>query len=241
MRIGPERNRRRAGFNLIELLIVIAIMAILAGLLITALGKAKATARRAGCTSNLRQMAILTRLYLDDNEARFPDARDRKASLPGGYRPWSTWPASDPRIGWAPPVLDPGSASSDIWTCPGVKRSSLSRFDQCTQSVSSDKRALRTHFWMWRFDRIDEEIPLDNFWGKTETQAIADLVKADNPFIGVPRGPSEVEMTVDVYFPATIGSVDPSLKGRAAHANGRNRLMLDGHVQFLKDKRTGKY
>lgn len=93
---------------------------------------------------------------------------------------------------------------------------------------------------MWRFDRPDEVVGLDNFWGKSELQCQADLVKANNPFIGIPRGPVDVELVVDVYFPSTVKSVDDSLKGRAAHINGKNRLMLDGHVQFIKDTRTGK-
>jgi prepilin-type processing-associated H-X9-DG protein len=43
---------------------------------------------------------------------------------------------------------------------------------------------------------------------------------------------------VDPYFPSTIGSLPEKIKGRAVHAGGRNRLFLDGHVQFLKDSRT---
>lgn len=232
----PQRGAK-GGFSLIELLVVIAIIAILASLLIPALGMAKAQAKRVACSSNLRQIGISWRIYLGDNDSRFPDAREIKQSLPGGYKPWSDWPASDPRSGWAPRFTGGGS---DIWTCPSLRASQLLRFPQCSQPVDIQDSAPVTHYWMWRFDRVGDDIPLDNFWGKSESQAIGDLVKAANPFIGIPKGPTQVELAVDVYFPGTIGSVSEQLKGKAAHTIGRNRLMLDGHVQFLKDSRTGR-
>jgi len=61
-------------FTLIELLAVIAIIGVLAGLLLPAVSRSKAKAHNAICISNLRQLGVATRLYTDDNADRLPSA-----------------------------------------------------------------------------------------------------------------------------------------------------------------------
>jgi prepilin-type N-terminal cleavage/methylation domain-containing protein/prepilin-type processing-associated H-X9-DG protein len=64
-----------AGFTLVELLVVIAVIGILAGLMFPALGAAKRKGQSTRCVSNLRQIGIALRLYADDNEGRLPRAQ----------------------------------------------------------------------------------------------------------------------------------------------------------------------
>ena len=56
-----------SGFSLIELLVIIAIIVILAGLLLPALSRAKAQGQKADCVNHMRQLTLAWKMYADDN------------------------------------------------------------------------------------------------------------------------------------------------------------------------------
>jgi len=64
----------KKGFTLIELLVVMVIIALLVGLLLPALGRAKEEARKTQCRSNLRQLGLATIMYTNDNNSMTPVA-----------------------------------------------------------------------------------------------------------------------------------------------------------------------
>ena len=69
----PRPRKPRRGFTLIELLVVISIIALLIGILLPALGAARAAARDTVCKSNIRQLATVYNLYATDNGNDLPD------------------------------------------------------------------------------------------------------------------------------------------------------------------------
>jgi len=68
-------NLNRA-FTLIELLVVIGIIALLLAILIPALGKASSLSKRMVCASNLRQIDLAMRMYLNGNNNTYPCIKD---------------------------------------------------------------------------------------------------------------------------------------------------------------------
>jgi prepilin-type N-terminal cleavage/methylation domain-containing protein len=99
-------------FTLMELLVTVAVIAILAGLLLPALSGAKRKADSTRCISNLRQLGLALRLYADENEGRLPSAQAFRAS-----------PAN---VASALPLIQQVlatqvSAVSNVFKCPGDK------------------------------------------------------------------------------------------------------------------------
>src|SRR5216684_865699 len=70
-----------SAFTLVELLIVIGIIGLLAGLLLPALSRAKESGRSTACLSNLHQIGIALQLYVQDNQNTLPTMHDWSTNL----------------------------------------------------------------------------------------------------------------------------------------------------------------
>ena len=85
------RKRRRTAFTLIELLVVMVIIALLVGLLLPALARAKEEARKTQCRSNLRQIGLAIQMYAGDNGGWTPEFGGqmyRRSGTTHVYYPW---------------------------------------------------------------------------------------------------------------------------------------------------------
>ena len=108
---------RKNGFTLIELLVVIAIISILAAILLPALARARESARRASCLSNLKQFALVLRMYASESRgSKFPPVAFPLENEPGGFIP------ADVMAGLLtpnPPSIYPEYVTdSNIYFCP---------------------------------------------------------------------------------------------------------------------------
>lgn len=122
------RSSGRA-FTLIELVVVIAIIALLAALLLPVLGRAKARALRVVCLNNLKQVAVGIHLYAGDNEDSLPGPL--LTGIQSGYNASTGGNSAFPRLGnflWADLALpDPAKVGTNlapaaVLTCPAQMR-----------------------------------------------------------------------------------------------------------------------
>ena len=71
-RRAPNSTRMQPAFTLVELLVVIAVIALLAALLLPALAGAKEKGRQAACINNVRQQALAVFMYAQDQNDLLP-------------------------------------------------------------------------------------------------------------------------------------------------------------------------
>ena len=86
------RRDQRSGFTLVELLVVIGIIAVLIGILLPALNKARRQARAVQCASNMRQVASALLMYTNANKGRLIPVQ---VSTPSTIYPQGFWWANE--------------------------------------------------------------------------------------------------------------------------------------------------
>ncbi len=128
--------RRSKGFTLIELLVVIAIIGILAAMVFPVFARARESARKAVCLSNVKNIGLAIQMYLGDNNDTLPprehrqEALDFFAAAPGGTTDPSNIPSaggdswcadqSNPYLRWCV-ILDEYVKNRDVWRCPSAR------------------------------------------------------------------------------------------------------------------------
>jgi prepilin-type N-terminal cleavage/methylation domain-containing protein/prepilin-type processing-associated H-X9-DG protein len=108
------RNRYRTkGFTLVELLVVIGIIAVLVGILLPALNRARESGRRVTCLSNMRQLGMAFMMYVQENKGRFP-----LAGVENRPEDWIYWNGGRNLNEGAIVRYHGGQFSETLYTCP---------------------------------------------------------------------------------------------------------------------------
>ena len=219
------------GFTLVELLVVIAIVALLASLLLPALSKAKNTALRVQCASNLKQYGVYLQLYLTDH-SKYPLGFDNSGPPTSKVR--------DPII-----FYHFSTNSSDIWKwhlkCP-VKRSTVWQPYEYNKFPTT-LEPFTTNLTLAGHINFSPDSP--HYFEVTEAQVVnpADTV-AYTEFVSWRMLPMDLNTWVPEYpRPANRRMYSIPDEGNhrfspAGYAHNRavNRLFCDGHVELVTAK-----
>lgn len=119
--IQRTAGRYHAGFTLIEVLVVVAIIALLIAILLPSLNRARAQARMVSCQSNIRQLMTAFLVYSTEYKGRLPGAsKDTGADWLGKFNRYDA-SQQDPWVGRQPEhgtVFKHMGRSAEAYTCP---------------------------------------------------------------------------------------------------------------------------
>ena len=200
------RNKRF--FTLIELLIVVAIIAILAGMLLPALNAARQKAQAASCVGNLKQCGLMLNLYQND------------------YQDWF-W--SDLAIGWSQMIRRCGYVNSyKALRCPRPSATPL--YDELSQAAAFQQT--------YGAPYVADDIGAINMRGATSYHTGRADEKKPNPSHIVMNCDSRYETMYayrDQYYTVSLAGGTTTLAANRgalllAHSKKANVVMKDGHV-----------
>jgi prepilin-type N-terminal cleavage/methylation domain-containing protein/prepilin-type processing-associated H-X9-DG protein len=216
------RKNRQKAFTLIELLVVISIIAVLLGILLPSLNRAKKMAFKISCLSNLRQIGISTQAYLSEHENQLPP---------------SSCHISRPEQYWLN-IISGYTGEQLLFHCPGDKTENFVDWDK-PLTEQQDRR-----FSSFAVNSLLDPVcyrygARENKYNKVEK------IKKPRYCIWISEAPNtDAFLLADHIHPETWeGSVEYAKTFIAwdRHIGKSNYLFADGHVETLEFEETYKW
>lgn len=205
-------NRRGLrGFTLIELLVVIAIISILAAILFPVFARARESARRASCMSNLKQIGLGVMMYVQDYDEMYP----KNSYGAGEVLPCPAQPDASCRAFW-PLRIYPYVKSVQVFNCP------------------SD-----TVKWNGRYGTNGADLAhLISYPYSTNFASGPAMASVENPSQTALFADGEGYYRYRLYSYCYVGSTTDYRCMSDRHLNGANITFADGHVKWMSVSRT---
>jgi prepilin-type N-terminal cleavage/methylation domain-containing protein/prepilin-type processing-associated H-X9-DG protein len=224
--------RKDNGFTLIELLVVIAIIAILAAILFPVFAQVREKARQTSCASNLKQLGLGFAQYIQDNDEKFPSAKD---SFNGGWvdgwsDPWGTTSAGAEQT-WDVQI-QPYVKSEGVLACPDDSTAPLKTLPGLGSNVRRSY-AVATH--IVDYSQSGSGVTLAQLGSPSIT-----IVLAERKFCGDVNNPASWGACSDIQYLDVVGFAGVGVWPHNS-THGANFLYADGHVKLVNYGSGNRY